>query len=218
MMTRTLFEEDLQKMKNEIITLGEGAITALADAVAALAMRNSELAKTVIEGDKLIDIREREINTQAFLLLARQQPVAKDLRRLITALKIASDLERMADNAKNIARTAVKLGPASPIAIHPEILSMEQQAVEMGELAIRAFIKEDAELAMKLCKMDDVVDSAYENIIHEILIGHDFVQEEIQHAIAMAFSARYIERFADHVTNIAENIVFLVEGETCRLN
>ncbi|WLV23566.1 phosphate signaling complex protein PhoU [Aciduricibacillus chroicocephali] len=218
MTARSVFAADLEKVNNQIIKLGEAAINALADAVGALAMRNTELAKSVIEHDLVIDRIELDINNQAFLLMARQQPVATDLRRLVTALKIASDLERMGDNAKNIAQTALKLRSDSPLALHPSILKMERKAIEMAKLAIKAFTNEDAALAMQFCVMDDEIDSSYETIVQELFAEQILDEGELQHALHMAFCARYIERFADHVTNIAEAVVFLVKGENCQLN
>lgn len=215
---RSFFESDLTIVKNEIIELGQEVITALADAVAALAMRNTELARSVVEHDISIDKKELDINNKAFLLIAKQQPVAKDLRRLITALKIASDLERMGDNAKNIARAALLLGPNNPIALHPSILKMEQNAIEMAELAIKAFATEDLELALKFCQLDDQIDDTYEQIVQELLTEQVVNEEEMKHVMQMAFCARYIERFADHVTNIAESVIFLVKGEAFQFN
>lgn len=218
MATRENFQGDLNKLKASIQDLANDAINALELALKALYTQDLKLANEVIESDSKVDKKELEINEQAILLIAKQQPFATDLRRLIIALKISSDLERMADHATNIAKSAIWLGEDHDLKIHPSLKEMGNVAQEMVSLATKAFESEDISLAKKLAEMDDRVDNMYGVIIREMLEQTANNPQKIQHIMQMAFCARYIERFADHITNIGENIFYLVKGETYGLN
>ncbi|TMN22661.1 phosphate signaling complex protein PhoU [Lentibacillus cibarius] len=218
MVAREQFETDLKTLKEDIISLSNTSVKALIQAVDALYNQDLALAKNVIDEDKTIDKQELAINDQTILLIAKQQPVATDLRRLVIALQITTDIERMADNAKNIAKSTIHLGEDHRLTVHPKIKEMLDMAVEMNNTAMKAFEYEDISIAGKLSKMDDNVDRLYELIIKDILNETATNQEKIQYMMQMAFSARYIERFADHITNIGENILYLVKGKTYKLN
>ncbi|TRM11450.1 phosphate signaling complex protein PhoU [Lentibacillus cibarius] len=218
MVAREQFETDLNNLKEDIISLSNTSVQALIKAVDALYNQDLALANNVIDEDKAIDKQELSINDQAILLIAKQQPVATDLRRLVIALQITTDIERMADNAKNIAKSTLQLGEDHRLTVHPKIKEMQDMAVEMNNTAMKAFEYEDISIVGKLSNMDDDVDRLYELVIKDILNETATNQEKIQYMMQMAFSARYIERFADHITNIGENILFLVKGETYKLN
>ncbi|GAA0447998.1 phosphate signaling complex protein PhoU [Lentibacillus halophilus] len=218
MVTREQFETDLKKLKEDIISLSNTSVRALNKAVDTLYNQDLELARNLIDDDKAIDKQQLAINDQTILLIAKQQPVATDLRRLVIALQITTDVERMADNAKNIAKSTLHLGEDHRLTVHPKIKEIRDMAVEMNTIAMKAFEYEDISIAGKLSKMDDNVDRLYELIIKDILNETATNQEKIQYVMQMAFSARYIERFADHITNIGENILYLVKGKTYKLN
>ncbi|SDQ49940.1 phosphate signaling complex protein PhoU [Virgibacillus salinus] len=218
MVAREQFETDLSNIKEKIMVLSQTTENALCGAVDALYNQDIELANQVIDRDNEIDEQEHSINDKTILLIAKQQPVATDLRRLIIALRITTDLERMGDNAKNIAKSTIHLGENHRLTIHHEIKQMRDMAVEMVHTAMHAFQYEDISIAGKLSEMDDQVDKLYERIIHELLTETATNSEKIQFVMQMAFSARYIERFADHITNIGESILFLVKGESYKLN
>ncbi|ALX48091.1 phosphate signaling complex protein PhoU [Lentibacillus amyloliquefaciens] len=218
MVAREQFETDLNNIKEDIIALSNTAVKALREAVDALYNQDIILAKEVIENDKMIDKQEHAINDQTILLIAKQQPVATDLRRLVVALQITADVERMADNAKNIAKSTIHLGEGHLLTVHPRIKEMRDMAIDMNKTATRAFHYDDISIAGKLSAMDDQVDQLYESIIQDILNETATNPEKIQYIMQMAFCARYIERFADHITNIGESILYLVKGESYKLN
>lgn len=218
MVAREQFEDDLNTIKEEIMALAKNTEDALCESVDALYNQDIDLANQVINQDEKIDKQELTINDKTILLIAKQQPVATDLRRLVIALKITADLERMGDNAKNIAKSTIHLGENHRLTIHHEIKLMRDMALEMVHTAIRAFEYEDISIAGKLAQMDDEIDKLYERIIHDLLTETATNPEKVQFVMQMAFSARYIERFADHITNIGESILFLVKGESYKLN
>ncbi|WP_164668604.1 phosphate signaling complex protein PhoU [Virgibacillus doumboii] len=218
MVAREQFETDLEEIKEVIVELAKNTERALLQAIDALFNQDIALANNIIDMDTNIDKQELDINNQTILLIAKQQPVATDLRRLIVALRIATDLERMGDNAKNIAKSTIHLGEDHRLTIHPAIKEMRDLAVEMVHTAIKAFKYEDISIAGKLSEMDDEMDKLYEEIVKEMLMETATNPEKVQYVMQMAFSARYIERFADHITNIGESILFLVKGESYKLN
>lgn len=218
MAPREQFELELDNLKQRIIQLAMGAEDLLVSAVEALYNQDITKAKQIINDDEQLDKLDAEINDRVILLIAKQQPVAKDLRRLISYIRISTDLERMADNAKNIAKTTIHLGENNQIDIHPAINEMYKRAIEMIDLTIEAFEKEDIELAKKLAEMDNILDSLYGKVIREMLKETVINQHEKQYIIQMVLSVRYIERIGDHATNISENIIYLVKGVTLDLN
>ncbi|CDQ39646.1 MULTISPECIES: phosphate signaling complex protein PhoU [Virgibacillus] len=218
MQTREQFHQELQGINQAIIDLANQAEHALNQSVEALYNQDIKLAEQIIEDDKWVDKKELEINDQTILLIAKQQPVATDLRRLIIALKIATDLERMADNAKNIARSTIHLG-VNEIRIIPDRINvMRESIVKMLHTAIEAFTKEDIMLAGQLAEMDDLVDRQNKLMISELLGETATNSDMIQYIMQVSFCARYLERFADHITNIGENILYLVKGQNFNLN
>jgi phosphate transport system protein len=218
MSIRVHFEEELEDLKEQIKELAFDAKNSLDRAIHVLYQGDVEAAKKIREDDSFIDRKEEKINDDAILLLAKQQPVARDLRRIVIALKISSDLERMADHSTNIAKATIHLGEEHGIEINPELREMAIQAMDMVDLAVKAFENEDITLAQKLAEMDDMIDKKYGSIVKEMLELTAFNPEQIQHIMQMAYIARYIERFADHITNIGESIFYLVKGKTYDLN
>lgn len=218
MVGREQFQVELDKVKSLIIELAHGAEELLNDAVESLFNADIDLANQVIAYDKELDKKDMEINEAAILMIAKQQPVASDLRRLIVAIRISSDLERMGDNAKNIAKSTIHLGKDHGLEIHKSIKDMRDMAIKMIELSIKAYENEDITLAKKLSELDDVVDKLYSTVLKELLEETATNPQKIQHIMQMAFSGRYIERFGDHATNIGENIMYLVKGESMDLN
>ena len=218
MHVRGQLDMGLKKIEEEIMELAEYSTKALNLAIDALYNQDMELATDIVTSDKILDEKELQINEETILLIARQQPVATDLRTLITALKISSDLERMGDNAKNIAKASIHLGPDHGLTIHPMLKEMRDIAVKMIDLAEKAYQYKDITLAGKLAELDDQVDEMYGMVVREMLEETAANPQKIQHIMQMAFCARYIERFADHTTNIAESIIYLVKGKTYDLN
>jgi phosphate transport system protein len=218
MRSREQFHSDLEELDRDIIQLAKRANKALRGSMDALFNQDIDLAKKVINDDKLIDKEEAAINDKVILLIAKQSPVATDLRRLIIALRVVTDIERMGDNAKNIAKAAIRLGDHYQAELPQELVTMRDTALVMLETAISAFQNEDISVAHKLAEMDDKVDKLYKNVISNMLGKTANNSEQVQYVMQIAFSARYIERFADHITNIGESILFLVKGEIVDLN
>ncbi|WP_226583047.1 phosphate signaling complex protein PhoU [Halobacillus litoralis] len=218
MSIRVHFEEELESLKNQIKELALDAKSSLDSAIHVLYQGDVEKAKQILEDDAVIDSKEEKINDDAILMLAKQQPVARDLRRIVIAIKISSDLERMADHSTNIAKATIHLGEDHGIDIDPELREMAILVMDMVDLAVKAFENEDISLASKLAEMDDIIDKKYGSIVKEMLELTAVNPEQIQHIMQMAYVARYIERFADHITNIGENIFYLVKGKTYDLN
>ena len=192
------------------------AEAALRLAVDALLERDSSKADQVIAGDHVIDDMEVEIEEQGINLLALQQPMARDLRMIVSALKIANDLERVGDHAVNIAESTQRLLQSRPITPEPEIVQMARLAREMLSDALEAFIRGDASAGREVCSRDDRVDALHRSVFR-ILLTH---MMEDPHTIGSGMDlflvSRNLERVADLATNIAEDVVFLVEGKSIK--
>lgn len=218
MAVRDQFDTELNRIKDMTIELARGAENLLKRSVEALYTADIDMAEKVLDDDRWLDKKELEINEAVITLIARQQPVASDLRRLIVALKISSDLERMGDNAKNVATSTLYLGKEHGIKIHQSIRKMLDIALQMNDLSIKAYENEDITLAKRLAELDDVLDGLYGSIVRDLLEETAVNPESIQHIMQMAYTARYIERFGDHVTNVGESIMYLVKGKNYDLN
>ncbi|SHF61208.1 phosphate signaling complex protein PhoU [Ornithinibacillus halophilus] len=218
MTIRGQFHNQLDEIKQDIVDLANISEKALRVAIDALYNQDVSLANEVITNDKVIDKKEMEINDKTTLLIAKQQPVATDLRRLIIALRIVTDIERMGDNAKNIAKATIHLGEDNLIKIPEDLKQMRDLTLQMLDTAMNAFKYEDISVARKLPELDDKVDKLYKTIVTELLSETATDPNEIQYVMQIAFTARYLERFADHITNIGESILFLVKGENVNLN
>lgn len=210
------FHEELDQVKVRLLTMSGEAEAALGHAVEALLGRDVARAREVIAGDALINAMELEIEEQSISLLALQQPMARDLRMLTSALKIANDLERVGDHAVNIAESAERLAASRPIAPEPEIIEMARLTRQMLSDAIEAFIRGDAARGREICRRDDQVDALHASLFR-ILLTH---MMEDPHMIGTGMElflvSRNLERVADLATNIAEDVVFLVEGKSIK--
>jgi phosphate transport system protein len=210
------FHDELSHVKVRLLTMSGEAEAALSLAVEALLERDSEKAQRVIKGDRVIDSMEVEIEEQCINLLALQQPMARDLRMLTSALKIANDLERVGDHAVNIAQSTERLTQARPITPEPEIVEMARLARDMLSDALEAFIRGDANAGREVCMRDDKVDALHRSVFR-ILLTH---MMEDPHMIGAGMElflvSRNLERVADLATNIGEDVVFLVEGKSIK--
>lgn len=210
------FHDELSHVKVRLLTMSGEAEAALGLAVEALLERDGEKARRVIAGDRVIDSMEVEIEEQCINLLALQQPMARDLRMLTSALKIANDLERVGDHAVNIAQSTERLTQARPITPEPEIVEMARLARDMLSDALEAFIRGDATAGREVCLRDDKVDALHRSVFR-ILLTH---MMEDPHMIGAGMElflvSRNLERVADLATNIGEDVVFLVEGKSIK--
>jgi phosphate transport system protein len=210
------FHDELNHVKVRLLTMSGDAEAALGLAVDALLGRDPAKARQVIAGDRAIDALEVEIEEKCIELLGLQQPMARDLRMLTAALKIANDLERVGDHAVNIAQSAERLAESRPIAPEPELVEMARIAREMLAEALESFVRADAAAARAVCRRDDQVDALHRSVFR-ILLTH---MMEDAHMIGAGMElflvSRNLERVADLATNIAEDVVFLVEGKSIK--
>jgi phosphate transport system protein len=218
MVVRGKFDEDLKTLHGKLLELGNFAVNALNKSLESLENKDIELALKILEDDAEANIMEEEINDFAILLIAKQQPVAVDLRRLIVAIKIATDIERMADFAVNIAKSTIRIGNEPLVKPIEHIKQMHQLSVEMLTLSLEAYNEEDLGKAKQVAQMDDQVDDLYGQTIKDLLSLARSKPEQLAQITQLSFISRYLERAADHVTNIAENVFYLVKGKRYDLN
>jgi len=189
---------------------------AIQNAVQSLARQDVELARQVMTGDDIIDQLEIDIEDKCMVLIARQQPMARDLRIIGTGLKITTDLERMGDHAYDIANVTLRLANQPLIKPLVDIPRMANMAQKMLSDSLEAYVTLDITLAEQICQADDEVDNLYQQVFRELLT---FMMEDprtITQATQLIFVARYLERIADHTTNIAEWTIYLVTGQRRR--
>ncbi len=208
------FHEQLDTLKDRLMTMSERSEGLVDLAVDALLKQDKDRADAVIAGDRELDVLEVEIEQLAVSLLALQQPMARDLRFIISAIKISSDLERVGDHAVNIAQCALRLvAMHSTITPEPEIEDMARRSRQMLSDALDAFIRADGLLGREVCKSDDAVD-ALMNSLFRILLTHMMADARtINPSLELLLVGRNLERVADLATNIGEDAVFLAEGK-----
>lgn len=216
MSTRQSYDQELQGLRAAILKMGELVGRAIEDAVQSLAQKDIEKANRVIDGDDAIDKMEIEIEDKCMVLIARQQPLARDLRIIGTGLKITTDLERMGDHAFDIARVTVRLSKEPLIKPLVDIPRMARLAQQMLADSLDAYTTLDIELAEKVCRADDHVDDLYQQVFRELLTYMIEDSKTISQAAQLIFVGRYLERVADHATNIAEAVIYLVTGQRLR--
>ena len=185
-------------------------------AVQDLSSPDIELSNELLKRDDEIDKWDVRIEEECLKILALHQPVAQDLRRVTTVLKIAWELERVADLGVNIAERAMGLVGGPKVQIPEKLSHMSHVALDMLRLSIDAFVNLDSRLARSVCGQDDIVDSLNREIIDELLVLMQEKPELIDQAMQLFSASRHVERVADHATNIAEDVVYLVEGEIVR--
>ncbi|MDH4235991.1 MAG: phosphate signaling complex protein PhoU [Nitrospira sp.] len=210
------FDEELAELKTKLVHMASLAEDQIDKALAALVKRDSALACRVIEQDHKVNALDVEIDEDCIRLLALHQPAARDLRLVTTAMKISTELERISDLAENVCERTIELNEEPQLKPYIDIPRMGNLARIMVKESIDAFVKDDSALARKVLAHDDRVDELMEQIFRELL---SFMIEDphtITRAIRLSFIAKYIERVADHATNIAELVVYLVEGKIIR--
>lgn len=216
MATRQTYDQDLETLRKELLLMGDLVAKAIEDAVTSLAKQDLALARKVLSDDDIIDGMEISIEDKCMILIARQQPLARDLRIISTGLKITTDLERMGDHAYDIANVTLRLANQPLIKPLVDIPRMAQMAQKMLADSLEAYTRMDINLAEQVCLADDDVDDLYQQVFRELLT---FMMEDpraISQATQLIFVGRYLERIADHATNIAEWVIYLVTGQRLR--
>jgi phosphate transport system protein len=207
------FTEELDALTQEVARMGGLAETAVNDSLAAVARRDTELAQTVIQRDAKIDAAQREVERRAVKLFALRQPMASDLRVVLTAWRIASELERVGDLAKNIAKRALILNQAEPIQLARSVERMGKMAAAHLKQVLDAYADKDLQAAINVWNSDDNIDAHYNSLFRELLTYMIEDPRTISSCAHLLFIAKNLERVGDHGTNIAEYIHFLVTGE-----
>lgn len=218
MRVRKEFDQGLDQLDEWLIAMGEKVEQSIGEAVNALQSPNKELASRIIADDVLVNEMEENILELGMKLIATQQPVAKDLRRIIAAFRIANDLERMGDLAVDVAKAVIRLDGQTLIKPIIDLPRMGEIIQNMTYEAIQAFIHENVDLAYKMAKDDDQVDALYGQITRELVLLMMENPSNIAQAQILSFVGRYIERYGDHATNIGESVVYLVTGKRPDLN
>ncbi|WP_350342615.1 phosphate signaling complex protein PhoU [Proteinivorax tanatarense] len=218
MVARQDFHKELRNLIEELLYMGNLVEQSISNAVTALQRKDIKLAKEVIGGDERIDALELEIESTCLTLIARQQPMANDLRKIATALKIITDLERISDHAVDIAKICIKIDKEPLIKPLVDIPNMAVLTEKMVNKALKSFINEDVELAYEVCKDDDQIDSYHKQILGELMLYMDKECKNIEQATQLMFVSSSLERIGDHSTNICEWLIYMVTGERKELN
>jgi phosphate transport system protein len=209
-------ERDLGSLQRDLLALAASVEEAIHTATRALRERDPDTAQDVIDGDKEIDQEENHIEEECLKLLALHQPVAVDLRRIAAALKINNELERMADLAEDIAERAAHLALLPAIHVPEGLQGMTDLTITMVRQSLDAFVNLDARQARRVCRLDDTVDRYNNDIIAELIALMRRSPEMVEPGLSLFSATRHLERIADHATNIAEDVVYLVEGVIIR--
>lgn len=210
------FDEELTHLKEQILRMGGLVEQQIQGAVQALVERNGDLARRVIQSDHKVNTMDVDIDENCIRLLALHQPAASDLRFITTAMKISTELERMSDLAENICERAIELNEEPQLKPYIDIPRMANWGLSMVKESLDAFVTRDAATARKVCADDDFVDDLTEQLFRELLSFMIENPATISRAIRLTFIAKYIERISDHATNVAELVVYLVEGKIIR--
>jgi phosphate transport system protein len=210
------FHEELEALKQRLLAMGGLVEDQIRRVMRALVERDDALAEEVIERDQQVNAYDVEVDETCVSLLALHQPAAGDLRFITTAMKIVTDLERMGDQAVNIAQRVLELNREPQLKPYIDLPRMAERAQRMVKESLDAFVERDTELARKVCAEDAEVDAIKEQIFRELLT---FMMEDartIPRAIRLILISRFLERLADHATNIAEMVIYLVDAKMVR--
>ena len=209
-------ERQIEQLKDRILRVGTLVEEAISKSITALINRDIHIAQRVMASDEEIDRMEVEVEEECLKILALYQPVAADLRFVVAVLKINNDLERMGDLAKNIAKRVAQLTAGEPCDLPPEIRTMAMQAQDMVKECLDAVVKGDPLLARQVREEDDAVDEARQKIRRRIIQGIKENPDKVETLLRINSVSKHIERIADMATNIAEDVIYMVQGEIVR--
>ncbi len=209
-------EQDIEALKERLLKMGGAVEESIRKSIVALVERDQKLAIEVIDGDAIINNFDVEIEEECIRFLAIWQPSGSNLRFITTAIKIITDLERMGDLAVDICERAIELNDEPPLKPYIDIPRMAEAAQKMLKDSLDAFVAKDAGLAVKVCAADDYVDNLNRQIFNELLLFMLKDPKNISRAVRLTYITKYLERVADHATNIAEMVVYMVKGKVIR--
>jgi phosphate transport system protein len=218
MQTRIHFLEELSRLNHDVLAMGTRVEENLRKAMDALKNQNVELAREVKASDELVNALQLKIEDQAAVLIATQQPVARDLRELVTVFKVTDNLERAGDHAVHLAKAAIKLAGEPPFRQIGRLGKMADIECDMIRGAVNAFLNQDADEARRVAARDDEVDAEHKKLFREVL---EFMREnpdQVERATRLLTTSGFLERLGDHMTNICEAVVFMTEGSHVELN
>jgi phosphate transport system protein len=218
MVVRENFDNKLQELEAKMKTMSDLAGSSLEKAYEAFKTKDVELALKVIDEDEVVDDLEIEINHFIIWLMAKEQPVARDLRRIIGALKISSEIERIADFGVNIAKSTIRSGNTNTLVDITNLDKMKDISITMLQKGLDSFINGDIKLAKEVGELDDEVDHYSDETYKTITSYLKEHPEETDHLVQLLLINRYLERTADHITNIAESAAYLIKGQMYDLN
>ena len=217
-MPRTDFDKDLKALQDELLLLGSMVEKAVARALDALKRRDLEASREVVAEDDIIDHMRFQLEERCIDLIATQQPLAGDLRILITVLHVAVELERIGDYAEGIAKISLLMGDEPPLKPLIDIPRMADKAADMLRRSLDSFVNRDVIGAMSVCNDDDEVDDLYDQVYRELLTYMASDPTTIRRATYLLWVAHDLERIADRTTNIAERVIYLVTGKMIEAN
>ena len=220
-MTRKLFEEQIAQLKDLLVKMGQLNTEAIADAVTALETQDVELAKKTKAVESKVDEKEQEIERLCLKLILKQQPVASDLLFVTSAMKMITDMERIADQAVDISELVIKMSRLPYAESLAEIPQMADRVQAMVHNATKSFVDRDGELAKAVCRADDAVDDLFETIKRKLTgIVHKNIDDDDngEQALDLLMIAKYLEKIGDHASNIDEWVIFMLTGEHKKLN
>ena len=212
----TVFDDELQRLKEKLLRMGSLVEDAVKNSILSLVDRDNTLAQLVIDNDRMVNTLDVEIDEESIRLIALRQPKATDLRFITMAMKITTDLERMGDLAVNIAERALELNTEPMLKPYIDIPKMREIAQGMIRDALNAFVKKDKKLAVDVIMRDDEVDNLKRDVLEELALFMAKDPTTVSRAMKISFVATYLERIADHATNIAEMVIYLIEGKIIR--
>jgi phosphate transport system protein len=218
MSIRENFENNLEEVNRKITEMGEQTIVALERAFKALKTQDVEIALKVIEGDTAIDNLEKDINQFAIWLVAKEAPISRDLREIISVLKISTEIERVADFAVNIAKATIKIGNTKSLLEITHLEKMKEVSIEMLRKALQSFLDENILLAIEVGDLEDEVDKYSSETYKKLTAYLSEHPEETNQLVQLLFVNRFLERTADHITNIAESTAYLIKGQIYDFN
>jgi phosphate transport system protein len=215
-MERQHFESEMQALKNRLLNMGAMVEERVHRAIQALMERNLEAAEEIARGDQEVNELQIEIDERCLRLFALQQPMASDLRLITAAMKINADLERIGDQAVNIAEQSIRILDQPPLKAMIDLPRMAEIAERMTRESLDAFVRKDATLARAILKRDDEVDELKDHVFRVLLTYMMADPGTIERALSLILVSRHLERIADHATNIAEDVIFVVEAKDVR--
>ena len=210
------YEHELRQLREQLLVMGSHVETIIGDSIQSLLERDAKLAERTILADKIVNRMEVELDSLCLQILARRQPVASDLRFITLVLKVVTDLERIADIGVNICERVLELDAEPQLKPYVDIPHMGREVQSMLREVLDAFVAKDAARARKIIERDQVVDALYAQVFRELLTFMMESGHNVYRATRLQSIAKYLERMADHTTNLAEMVIFMVDGQDIR--